>query len=230
MASIGESEMITKSIVDMKKYLIAATVATMMAPAAHALVIDQSQTLSTGLASTDVNETLNFDGYTGTGTVSAVQIFLSGVLSGNVIFTNNGSDVTDIDASATVQFRFSSDNVTFAAPPQFTASDAISDGSLAGGDSLNLVPTGALSFDETITGTDISAYLNPFVIDFQTRSGASFFGQNIGISRDTEASGEVTVNYLVDEDAPTPIPLPAAAWMMLAALGSLFAVRRYSKA
>ncbi|MGM0660962.1 MAG: VPLPA-CTERM sorting domain-containing protein [Pseudomonadota bacterium] len=38
----------------------------------------------------------------------------------------------------------------------------------------------------------------------------------------------MTVQYFV-EDPIAPIPLPAAAWMMLAALGSLFAVRRFSK-
>ena len=55
---------------------------------------------------------------------------------------------------------------------------------------------------------------NSFAIDFNGRSGGL---------------GEFVASSTVSNNAPAPVPLPAAGWMLLAGVGGLFGVRRKAR-
>lgn len=103
----------------------------------------------------------------------------------------------------------------------FDGSDAVENLALSGTDSqtngffTNLsafIGTGTIGVDAGATATStVSGGGNAnFITDF-----------------DTDASASATITYTYDE-AVVPIPLPATAFLMLGALGSLLAFRRYS--
>ncbi|WP_338548186.1 VPLPA-CTERM sorting domain-containing protein [Roseovarius phycicola] len=86
-----------------------------------------------------------------------------------------------------------------------------------------------------IVGQPLSA---PLSFDFLVSivgAGANFLSEqvDVGVCDDCtpgfiggEVANDVGTPKRADLSAPAPVPLPAAAWMLIAALGSLFAIRK----
>ena len=87
-----------------------------------------------------------------------------------------------------------------------------------GVDAVNL---GALGF--TLTGNEVAtlAPVSPLGTKFAFVEIA-----DIAFDRVVLSSGGNAFEYGLVESTPAPVPLPAAAWMLLAGLGALVAVRR----
>lgn len=211
----------------MKKYLIAAAVATMIAPAAQALTIVDSQTRSIGFAPTELDTVFSFDGYTGSETIDYVNVTFGGAIDGSGTLLNTGANTQTAEGTTTSEFTFTSDQVNLGAVPQTTVSGSTGAQEIEAETTETFNVDGSSSGSFQPTGGDISAYLSAFDISLQTLTGinGSGGGGNVLFGQSTDAFADITVEYGV-----TPIPLPAAAWMLLAGLGSLLAFRRYGKA
>jgi hypothetical protein len=87
-----------------------------------------------------------------------------------------------------------------------------------GADAVDL---GALGF--SITGNEVAALapVSPLGTRFAVLTVA-----DIAFDRVTLSSGSNAFEFGLVESTPAPVPLPAAAWMLLAGLGALVAVRR----
>jgi len=210
----------------MKKYLLAAAAVALMAPAAHAITIDQTESLNVGFDPTELNATLNFGGYTGTGTVSQVDVTYFGEVESDVTLVNLSTEPNSFSGTTVTEFAFTSSvgNSTF------DTAAGTGTQTVPGGGTPVFPVTGSNTDFRQFFGAGVNPFLTPFSIDLDTDTfvringggGQAFGGQS------TEAFGEVTVEYLI-EDIST-VPLPAAAWMLLAGLGSLWAFRRRTHA
>jgi hypothetical protein len=208
----------------MKQYLIAAAVATMIAPAAHALTVDETQVEDVGFGPTELNATLNFDGYTGSGTVTEVRLGFRGVIDSDISIFNLSGSSQNFSAETVSAFSFSSP----AGSSDFDVAAGTGPQPIAGGGNASFNVSGSNTGSQTVSGAGITPFLSPFTVDLETDtfiriSGGG--GQVLG-GQNTEAFGEVTVEYVID-DPVTIIPLPASGILMFAALGSFFAFRRY---
>jgi len=219
----------------MRKYIIAAAAATMIAPAAHAATM--SQTESIGLQETDWNETLSFDQFDPSlGTLTSVVFELFGDVQGSARAENLGgsSIIANLNLEAEIEATVGgfSGVVGFVLPAagqdvELSAYDGESD---FGGTS------GVVLDDLTGSDTDSRTFtsaLAPFIgtgsvsVDVVADASSSAGGGGNIISQFlTNASAEGTITYNYDEPV-SAVPLPAAAWMLLASLGSLLAFRRY---
>lgn len=216
----------------MKTYLVAATLAALTAPAAQALVIDETEHRSTGsYYPTDLDTTFSFDGYQGSGTVSEVTVTYGGdVISVYDQAVNTGADAATFSATTTSHFFFSSDDVTVPGAPL-----GISVGTglvtLGAGEARMFRDNDWDSFSDTVTGPDIGGFLAPFEISVETLTGFTQLGgaNSVTVDKASVALGGVRVEYKVDDDVSVA-PLPAAAWMLLAGLASLLAFRRFNTA
>ena len=210
----------------MRKYLLAAAAVAMMAPAAHAITVDQTDTLNVGSALTPLDATLNFGGYTGTGTVSQVDVTYSGEIDSDISLFDISGVSRDLSALTVTTFGYTSS----AGNSTFQVLGGTGTQTIPGGGSLSLNVTGTNSSSESFTGADVDPYLDPFFIDLDTVTllGITGGGDNLLTGQTTQGFGQVTVEYLIEEISP--VPLPAAAWMLLIGLGSLWAFRRRTHA
>lgn len=210
----------------MKNYVIAALAATMIAPAAHALTLDESQVKNVGFEPTELNATLNFDGYTGSGTVTEVKLGFRGVIDSDINISNISENEQEFSAETVSEFTYTSP----VGSSIFDVGAGTGPQTIAGEDTASFNVDDDNTSGLTLTGGDITPFLSAFDVglDTETFIRISGGGGQVAGGQNTDGFGEVTVQYFV-EDPIAPIPLPAAAWMMLAALGSLFAVRRFSK-
>lgn len=210
----------------MKKYLLAAAAVAMMAPAAHAITVDQTDTLVVGFAPTPLDATLNFDGYTGTGAVSQVDVTYSGEIDSDISLFDISGVSRDLSALTVTTFGYTSS----AGNSTFQVLGGTGTQTIPGGGSLSLNVTGTNSSSESFTGAGVDPYLDPFFIDLDTVTllGITGGGDNLLVGQTTQGFGQVTVEYLIEEISP--VPLPAAAWMLLIGLGSLWAFRRRTHA
>jgi hypothetical protein len=210
----------------MRKYLLAAAAVAMMAPAAHAITVGQTDTLNVGFAPTPLDATLNFGGYTGTGTVSQVDVTYSGEIDSDISLFDISGVSRDLSALTVTTFGYTSS----AGNSTFQVLGGTGTQTIPGGGSLSLNVTGTNSSSESFTGADVDPYLDPFFIDLDTVTllGITGGGDNLLTGQTTQGFGQVTVEYLIEEISP--VPLPAAAWMLLIGLGSLWAFRRRTHA
>ena len=210
----------------MRKYLLAAAAVAMMAPAAHAITVGQTDTLNVGFAPTPLDATLNFGGYTGTGTVSQVDVTYSGEIDSDISLFDTSGVSRDLSALTVTTFGYTSS----AGNSTFQVLGGTGTQTIPGGGSLSLNVTGTNSSSESFTGADVDPYLDPFFIDLDTVTllGITGGGDNLLTGQTTQGFGQVTVEYLIEEISP--VPLPAAAWMLLIGLGSLWAFRRRTHA
>ena len=210
----------------MRKYLLAAAAVAMMAPAAHAITVDQTDTLNVGSALTPLDATLDFDGYTGTGAVSQVDVTYSGEIDSDISLFDISGVSRDLSALTVTTFGYTSS----AGNSTFQVLGGTGTQTIPGGGSLSLNVTGTNSSSESFTGADVDPYLDPFFIDLDTVTllGITGGGDNLLTGQTTQGFGQVTVEYLIEEISP--VPLPAAAWMLLIGLGSLWAFRRRTHA
>ena len=210
----------------MRKYLLAAAAVAMMAPAAHAITVGQTDTLNVGFAPTPLDATLNFGGYTGTGTVSQVNVTYSGEIDSDISLFDISGVSRDLSALTVTTFGYTSS----AGNSTFQVLGGTGTQTIPGGGSLSLNVTGTNSSSESFTGADVDPYLDPFFIDLDTVTllGITGGGDNLLVGQTTQGFGQVTVEYLIEEISP--VPLPAAAWMLLIGLGSLWAFRRRTHA
>ena len=210
----------------MRKYLLAAAAVAMMAPAAHAITVGQTDTLNVGFAPTPLDATLNFGGYTGTGTVSQVDVTYSGEIDSDISLFDISGVSRDLSALTVTTFGYTSS----AGNSTFQVLGGTGTQTIPGGGSLSLNVTGTNSSSESFTGADVDPYLDPFFIDLDTVTllGITGGGDNLLVGQTTQGFGQVTVEYLIEEISP--VPLPAAAWMLLIGLGSLWAFRRRTHA
>ena len=210
----------------MRKYLLAAAAVAMMAPAAHAITVDQTDTLNVGFAPTPLDATLNFGGYTGTGTVSQVDVTYSGEIDSDISLFDISGVSRDLSALTVTTFGYTSS----AGNSTFQVLGGTGTQTIPGGGSLSLNVTGTNSSSESFTGADVDPYLDPFFIDLDTVTllGITGGSDNLLTGQTTQGFGQVTVEYLIEEISP--VPLPAAAWMLLIGLGSLWAFRRRTHA
>ena len=210
----------------MRKYLLAAAAVAMMAPAAHAITVDQTDTLNVGFAPTPLDATLNFGGYTGTGTVSQVDVTYSGEIDSDISLFDTSGVSRDLSALTVTTFGYTSS----AGNSTFQVLGGTGTQTIPGGGSLSLNVTGTNSSSESFTGADVDPYLDPFFIDLDTVTllGITGGSDNLLTGQTTQGFGQVTVEYLIEEISP--VPLPAAAWMLLIGLGSLWAFRRRTHA
>ena len=210
----------------MRKYLLAAAAVAMMAPAAHAITVDQTDTLNVGSALTPFDATLDFDGYTGTGAVSQVDVTYSGEIDSDISLFDISGVSRDLSALTVTTFGYTSS----AGNSTFQVLGGTGTQTIPGGGSLSLNVTGTNSSSESFTGADVDPYLDPFFIDLDTVTllGITGGGDNLLVGQTTQGFGQVTVEYLIEEISP--VPLPAAAWMLLIGLGSLWAFRRRTHA
>jgi hypothetical protein len=210
----------------MRKYLLAAAAVAMMAPAAHAITVGQTDTLNVGFAPTPLDATLNFGGYTGTGTVSQVDVTYSGEIDSDISLFDISGVSRDLSALTVTTFGYTSS----AGNSTFQVLGGTGTETIPGGGSLSLNVTGTNSSSESFTGADVDPYLDPFFIDLDTVTLLGITGgeDNLLTGQTTQGFGQVTVEYLIEEISP--VPLPAAAWMLLIGLGSLWAFRRRTHA
>ena len=210
----------------MRKYLLAAAAVAMMAPAAHAITVGQTDTLNVGFAPTPLDATLNFGGYTGTGTVSQVDVTYSGEIDSDISLFDISGVSRDLSALTVTTFGYTSS----AGNSTFQVLGGTGTQTIPGGGSLSLNVTGTNSSSESFTVADVDPYLDPFFIDLDTVTllGITGGGDNLLTGQTTQGFGQVTVEYLIEEISP--VPLPAAAWMLLIGLGSLWAFRRRTHA
>ena len=210
----------------MRKYLLAAAAVAMMAPAAHAITVDQTDTRVVGFAPTPLDATLDFDGYTGTGAVSQVDVTYSGEIDSDISLFDISGVSRDLSALTVTTFGYTSS----AGNSTFQVLGGTGTQTIPGGGSLSLNVTGTNSSSESFTGADVDPYLDPFFIDLDTVTllGITGGGDNLLTGQTTQGFGQVTVEYLIEEISP--VPLPAAAWMLLIGLGSLWAFRRRTHA
>ena len=210
----------------MRKYLLAAAAVAMMAPAAHAITVGQTDTLNVGFAPTPLDATLNFGGYTGTGTVSQVDVTYSGEIDSDISLFDISGVSRDLSALTVTTFGYTSS----AGNSTFQVLGGTGTQTIPGGGSLSLNVTGTNSSSESFTGADVDPYLDPFFIDLDTVTllGITGGSDNLLTGQTTQGFGQVTVEYLIEEISP--VPLPAAAWMLLIGLGSLWAFRRRTHA
>ena len=210
----------------MRKYLLAAAAVAMMAPAAHAITVGQTDTLNVGFAPTPLDATLNFNGYTGTGAVSQVDVTYFGEIDSDISLFDTSGVSRDLSALTVTTFGYTSS----AGNSTFQVLGGTGTQTIPGGGSLSLNVTGTNSSSESFTGADVDPYLDPFFIDLDTVTllGITGGGDNLLVGQTTQGFGQVTVEYLIEEISP--VPLPAAAWMLLIGLGSLWAFRRRTHA
>ena len=210
----------------MRKYLLAAAAVAMMAPAAHAITVDQTDTRVVGFAPTPLDATLNFNGYTGTGAVSQVDVTYFGEIDSDISLFDTSGVSRDLSALTVTTFGYTSS----AGNSTFQVLGGTGTQTIPGGGSLSLNVTGTNSSSESFTGADVDPYLDPFFIDLDTVTllGITGGGDNLLTGQTTQGFGQVTVEYLIEEISP--VPLPAAAWMLLIGLGSLWAFRRRTHA
>ena len=210
----------------MRKYLLAAAAVAMMAPAAHAITVDQTDTLVVGFAPTPLDATLNFNGYTGTGAVSQVDVTYFGEIDSDISLFDTSGVSRDLSALTVTTFGYTSS----AGNSTFQVLGGTGTQTIPGGGSLSLNVTGTNSSSESFTGADVDPYLDPFFIDLDTVTllGITGGSDNLLTGQTTQGFGQVTVEYLIEEISP--VPLPAAAWMLLIGLGSLWAFRRRTHA
>jgi len=180
----------------MRKYLLAAAAVAMMAPAAHAITVGQTDTLNVGFAPTPLDATLNFGGYTGTGTVSQVDVTYFGEIDSDISLLNLSDVSQDLSVETVTTFGYTSSvgNTRFRCP-----ANGIADAS--GGGNLSLNVTGTNSSFESFTGAGVSPYLDPFSIDLDTVASFGFTGDggNVMGGQSTQGFGEVTVEYLIED-------------------------------
>ena len=210
----------------MRKYLLAAAAVAMMAPAAHAITVGQTDTLNVGFAPTPLDATLNFNGYTGTGAVSQVDVTYFGEIDSDISLFDTSGVSRDLSALTVTTFGYTSS----AGNSTFQVLGGTGTQTIPGGGSLSLNVTGTNSSSESFTGADVDPYLDPFFIDLDTVTllGITGGSDNLLTGQTTQGFGQVTVEYLIEEISP--VPLPAAAWMLLIGLGSLWAFRRRTHA
>ena len=213
----------------MKKYLLAAAAVAMMAPAAHAITVDQTETLDVGFALTPLDATLDFGGYTGTGTVSQVNVTYSGEIDSVISLFNRSGVSQNFSAETITTFGYTSS----VGNTSFQASGGTGLQTIPGAGNLSFDVTGTNSSVQSFTGAGLTPYLTPFSIDLDTVTSVGFTGAggNVLIGQSTQGFGQVTVEYLIEDiEEISPVPLPAAAWMLLIGLGSLWAFRRRTHA
>ncbi|MEI4232389.1 VPLPA-CTERM sorting domain-containing protein [Roseovarius sp. D22-M7] len=196
----------------------------MTAPAAHALTLDETQVEDVGFGPTELNATLNFDGYTGSGTVTEVRLGFRGVIESDISIFNISASPQDFSADTVTEFAYTSP----AGPSVFDVAGGTGPTTIVGGGNTTFEVDGSNSSGLTVTGGGLAPFLSPFTVDLLTDTFIRISGGGGRVlgGQETEAFGEVTVEYFTD-DPLAPIPLPASAFLMLAALGSFLALRRY---
>lgn len=221
----------------MKKYLIAAIAAALVAPAAHAASVSFSDSIA--MQNTNWTDSFNLSQFDPSlGTLTSVEFTLSGIVNGTASVQNLEDEAVDptVVLSSQITADLAGNQLAVVIPTGsqevnltafqgtfnvFDGSDAVENLALSGTDSqtngffTNLsafIGTGTIGVDAGATATStVSGGGNAnFITDF-----------------DTDASASATITYTYDE-AVVPIPLPATAFLMLGALGSLLAFRRYS--
>lgn len=223
----------------MNKYLIAAAVATISASAANAASVSFSDSIS--MRDTNWTESFTLSQFNSSlGTLTSVDFTLSGLVNGTASVQNLANEAVDptvnLRAEITADFAGSELAVVIPAGSQevnlgafegtfnvFDGGDAVEDLALAGTDTQT---NGLFTNLAAFIGTG-SINVNAAAVALSNVSGGG--NANFITDFDTDASAEASITYNYDE-AVAPIPLPAAGWALFAALGSLVAFRRYSRA
>jgi len=158
--------------------------------------------------------------------VSQVDVTYSGEIDSDISLFDISGVSRDLSALTVTTFGYTSS----AGNSTFQVLGGTGTQTIPGGGSLSLNVTGTNSSSESFTGADVDPYLDPFFIDLDTVTllGITGGGDNLLTGQTTQGFGQVTVEYLIEEISP--VPLPAAAWMLLIGLGSLWAFRRRTHA
>ena len=208
----------------MKKYLIAAALATMVAPTVQAATIAYDTQTSVNLF--DSNQTLSLPQFdTAMGNLTGVTFILESGVQGSILESNVvGDDPLGSILSTTTATGVNSQPVSVMAVSQPSQS--------TGFISTRIQWARGTAFEQANFGPN-NFFIGNGTFDFEVSAGnlSSDTSFNFGDISDAEADAGAGVVYTFDEiETPTPIPLPAAAWMLLGALGSLLAFRRYKSA
>lgn len=131
-----------------------------------------------------------------------------GVTAPFIIFPDNNQD--EIDGLGDELLTLSFDNTLFEASVVFSGFEAT--------DSVDIFINGDLAAEE-VTGVDLTT-------GFFDLSG---FGQFTTISFGADAIGRSADEFGIAKFSAEVVPLPAAAWMLLAGVGGLAAMRRRKK-
>ena len=224
----------------MQKFLLATAAAALFAPAVNAATITQSESFAS--QGTDWALSASFDQFDSSlGTLDSVVFDLTGNVTGTASAEQLGgaSDVTlELDATITSDLAgFGELGVVIPAASDTIALDAF-DGEFDF-DGPSGVTFSDLSGSDTISNTFTSGLApfigtGSFVVPTSAEGGSGTSGSgNVVTQFSSSASADLTLtyNYTESSDVVSPVPLPAAGWAMIAALGALGAVaRRRTKA
>lgn len=223
----------------MRSYFLAAVAAAALAPSANAATISFSDGF--GPAVTNWSETLSLSQFDPSlGTLTSVTFELFGTAEGvaNAESLSNGPSNVTLNLGAEVEASLAGFGSLGQVIPLASQTIALSafDGNIDFGGTSG-VALDDLEADDEVSNVFVSG-LAPFIgtgnlpviISASGNSSGSGSG-NLITQFFTDAFASATITYDYDEipDEVPPIPLPAAAWMLLAALGSLVAVRRYKQ-
>lgn len=214
----------------MRKYFLVAALAAaplMAATSAQAITVEPGSSLTITIGG---NYSVVGGGQLGIGS----ELILTGIEVSNIDQTNpsgiqlNGLSVDD---SVTVSGNFflddgaSNNSLSFAFPTTSSPTTSSS--------SLNVGTTGGTSITQNPFGGGGSTQLfGNGVIANDEDSDASFQWSTASLNSTGSFTLAATTppEFTIEPDPISPVPLPAAGWALFAALGSLVAFRRYSKA
>lgn len=217
----------------MKRTLIAAAAATLVAGASHAATI--SDTASIGLTSTDWATTVSLQQFNAAlGALNSVTITVVGNVLGDAFFDNGENAVRTVTANLSAEITADGPNTSFTIVVNPLGSQAVTLGAdegeafpdFAGSDSASIT---GVSGSDTDTATILSGFgdyigLGTFDVDFDAvATSMAVGGGNVASFFTTEASASVTVVY--DYTAPAPVPLPAGLPLALIGIAAFGAVK-----
>lgn len=213
----------------------AAVAGALMASGASAASV--TYTDSVGLSATNFSGlTLSVPQFDGSlGVLQSIDFTLNGLVEGVAEVESRDAlpAVINLDLGAEITASTTAINILAVVLP--VASETFNatafDGSIDFGGTSG-VTYGALSASDsdtrTLTGSDMAEFIGAGSVDIflaATGQSSATGPGNVISSFTTDAGGDIEVTYNFD-DPTTPIPLPAAGWMLIAGLAGLSFVKR----